>query len=31
VLRRCEVADAVLVQAADAEKPFFRVPKVIDR
>jgi len=31
VLRRCDVADAVLAQAADAEKPFFRVPKVIDR
>jgi len=25
------VAEAVLAQAADAEKPFFRVPKVIDR
>jgi aspartyl-tRNA(Asn)/glutamyl-tRNA(Gln) amidotransferase subunit C len=31
VLRRCDVADAVLSRAADAEKPFFRVPKVIER
>ncbi|HTS11307.1 MAG TPA: Asp-tRNA(Asn)/Glu-tRNA(Gln) amidotransferase subunit GatC [Candidatus Limnocylindrales bacterium] len=27
----CDVADDVLAQAADASKPFFRVPKVIDR
>jgi aspartyl-tRNA(Asn)/glutamyl-tRNA(Gln) amidotransferase subunit C len=31
VLRPCEVAAAVLSQSADAEKPFFRVPKVIER
>jgi aspartyl-tRNA(Asn)/glutamyl-tRNA(Gln) amidotransferase subunit C len=31
VLRPCDVAGAVLSQAAGAEKPFFRVPKVIDR
>jgi len=31
VLRRCDVADAVLARATDAEKPFFRVPKVIER
>jgi aspartyl-tRNA(Asn)/glutamyl-tRNA(Gln) amidotransferase subunit C len=30
-LRRCDVADAVLAQAQDAAKPFFRVPRVIDR
>lgn len=30
-LRRCDVADAVLAQASEAERPFFRVPKVIDR
>jgi len=27
----CDVAGAVLAQAADAAKPFFRVPKVIER
>ena len=27
----CDVAPAVLAQAADATPPFFRVPKVIDR
>ncbi|MGH9748165.1 MAG: Asp-tRNA(Asn)/Glu-tRNA(Gln) amidotransferase subunit GatC [Candidatus Acidiferrales bacterium] len=27
----CDVADAVLEQAPDAAKPFFRVPKVIER
>jgi len=27
----CEVADAVLAKAPDAARPFFRVPKVIDR
>ena len=31
VLRPCGVADAVLAQAADAAKPFFRVPKVIEK
>jgi aspartyl-tRNA(Asn)/glutamyl-tRNA(Gln) amidotransferase subunit C len=29
--RPCDVADAVLSRAPDAEKPFFRVPKVIER
>jgi aspartyl-tRNA(Asn)/glutamyl-tRNA(Gln) amidotransferase subunit C len=29
--RPCEVADAVLAQASDSQKPFFRVPKVIER
>jgi aspartyl-tRNA(Asn)/glutamyl-tRNA(Gln) amidotransferase subunit C len=27
----CDVANAVLSRAADAAKPFFRVPKVIER
>jgi aspartyl-tRNA(Asn)/glutamyl-tRNA(Gln) amidotransferase subunit C len=27
----CDVAEAVLAEAPDAAKPFFRVPKVIDR
>jgi aspartyl-tRNA(Asn)/glutamyl-tRNA(Gln) amidotransferase subunit C len=27
----CNIADAVLEQAPDAAKPFFRVPKVIER
>ncbi|MGH9713052.1 MAG: Asp-tRNA(Asn)/Glu-tRNA(Gln) amidotransferase subunit GatC [Candidatus Acidiferrales bacterium] len=27
----CDVADAVLAQAPEAAKPFFRVPKVIER
>jgi|ERR1700680_957308 aspartyl-tRNA(Asn)/glutamyl-tRNA(Gln) amidotransferase subunit C len=31
VLRRCDVADAILSQAPDAARPFFRVPKVIER
>jgi aspartyl-tRNA(Asn)/glutamyl-tRNA(Gln) amidotransferase subunit C len=31
VLRRSDVADAVLSQAPEATKPFFRVPKVIER
>jgi aspartyl-tRNA(Asn)/glutamyl-tRNA(Gln) amidotransferase subunit C len=31
VLLPCNVADPVLAQAPDAVKPFFRVPKVIDR
>jgi len=30
-LRPCDVADAVLSRAPDAVKPFFRVPRVIDR
>ncbi len=30
-LRPCDVADAILAQAPDAAKPFFRVPKVIER
>jgi len=30
-LHPCDVAPAVLSQAPDAAKPFFRVPKVIDR
>jgi len=29
--RPCDVAPAILAQAADAAPPFFRVPKVIDR
>ena len=31
VLRRCDAAEAILAQAPDAAKPFFRVPKVIER
>jgi aspartyl-tRNA(Asn)/glutamyl-tRNA(Gln) amidotransferase subunit C len=31
LLKPCNIADAVLDQAPDAAKPFFRVPKVIDR
>jgi aspartyl-tRNA(Asn)/glutamyl-tRNA(Gln) amidotransferase subunit C len=31
VLRPCNIVDAVLDQAPDAAKPFFRVPKVIER
>jgi aspartyl-tRNA(Asn)/glutamyl-tRNA(Gln) amidotransferase subunit C len=31
VLRPCAVADAILAQAHDASKPFFRVPRVIER
>jgi len=31
VLRPCDVAGAILSQAAGSEKPFFRVPKVIER
>lgn len=31
VLRPCDVAGDVLAGAADASKPFFRVPKVIER
>ena len=30
-LRPCNIANAVLEQAPDAAKPFFRVPKVIER
>jgi aspartyl-tRNA(Asn)/glutamyl-tRNA(Gln) amidotransferase subunit C len=30
-LRPCDVADSVLTRAPDAVKPFFRVPRVIDR
>jgi aspartyl-tRNA(Asn)/glutamyl-tRNA(Gln) amidotransferase subunit C len=29
--RPCDVSDAVLAQASDSQKPFFRVPKVIER
>jgi aspartyl-tRNA(Asn)/glutamyl-tRNA(Gln) amidotransferase subunit C len=31
VLGPCDVSDAVLSRAPDAAKPFFRVPKVIER
>lgn len=31
VLVPCNVAEAVLAQAPDAERPFFRVPRVIDK
>ena len=31
VVGPCDVAEAVLAQAPDAARPFFRVPKVIDR
>lgn len=31
VLRRSDVGRDILAQSADAAKPFFRVPKVIDR
>jgi aspartyl-tRNA(Asn)/glutamyl-tRNA(Gln) amidotransferase subunit C len=31
VVAPCSVADAVLAEAPDAAKPFFRVPKVIER
>lgn len=31
VLRPCDIANAVLSGAPDASKPFFRVPRVIDR
>jgi aspartyl-tRNA(Asn)/glutamyl-tRNA(Gln) amidotransferase subunit C len=31
VLLPCTVADAVLAQAPEASKPFFRVPRVIER
>lgn len=31
ILTPCDAAGAILAQAQDAEKPFFRVPKVIER
>jgi aspartyl-tRNA(Asn)/glutamyl-tRNA(Gln) amidotransferase subunit C len=31
ILRPCDVGEATLAGAPDAAKPFFRVPKVIDR
>jgi len=31
IVRPCNFAEAVLAQAPDAAKPFFRVPKVIER
>jgi len=31
VLQPCTIADAVLAQAPDSAKPFFRVPRVIER
>jgi aspartyl-tRNA(Asn)/glutamyl-tRNA(Gln) amidotransferase subunit C len=31
VLRPCDVSDPVLSRAPDATKPFFRVPRVIER
>ena len=31
VVGPCNIADVVLAQAPDASKPFFRVPKVIER
>jgi aspartyl-tRNA(Asn)/glutamyl-tRNA(Gln) amidotransferase subunit C len=31
VLLPCDVAESVLAQGSDSAKPFFRVPKVIDR
>jgi len=31
IVHPCTVANAVLSQAPDAIKPFFRVPKVIER
>jgi aspartyl-tRNA(Asn)/glutamyl-tRNA(Gln) amidotransferase subunit C len=31
VVGPCTVADSILAQAPNAAKPFFRVPKVIDR
>lgn len=30
-VRKCDVADAILEQAPEAKKPYFRVPKVIER
>jgi aspartyl-tRNA(Asn)/glutamyl-tRNA(Gln) amidotransferase subunit C len=31
VLRPCDIGDAILAQAPEAKKPYFRVPKVIER
>lgn len=31
VARPCDVGDAILAQAPEAKKPYFRVPKVIER
>ncbi|HTP44960.1 MAG TPA: Asp-tRNA(Asn)/Glu-tRNA(Gln) amidotransferase subunit GatC [Candidatus Acidoferrales bacterium] len=31
VARPCDVGEAILAQAPKAEKPYFRVPKVIER
>jgi Asp-tRNA(Asn)/Glu-tRNA(Gln) amidotransferase C subunit len=31
VARPCYVGDAILAQAPEAKKPYFRVPKVIER
>ena len=31
VAQACDAANPILAQAADSAKPFFRVPKVIDR
>jgi aspartyl-tRNA(Asn)/glutamyl-tRNA(Gln) amidotransferase subunit C len=31
VLRPCDVGEAILEQAPEAKKPYFRVPKVIER
>jgi aspartyl-tRNA(Asn)/glutamyl-tRNA(Gln) amidotransferase subunit C len=31
VLRPCDAAEPILAQAAESAKPFFRVPKVIER
>jgi aspartyl-tRNA(Asn)/glutamyl-tRNA(Gln) amidotransferase subunit C len=31
VVRPCDVGEAILSEAPDAAKPFFRVPKVIER
>lgn len=31
VVRKCDVVDSILEQAPEAQKPYFRVPKVIER
>ena len=31
IARPCDVGDAILAQAPEAKKPYFRVPKVIER
>ena len=31
VLRPCDIGEAILEQAPEAKKPYFRVPKVIER